>query len=82
VLMYQCLCNDCRFCADMVVETQIDRHLDLVTATLARPDMTDFSADPNSEALMTLSMAALFPLGGLVQAQGRKKASPMPTEDG
>jgi hypothetical protein len=32
--------------------------------------MTDFSADPNSEALMTLSMAALFPLGGLVQAQG------------
>jgi hypothetical protein len=25
VLMYQCLCNDCRFCADMVVETQIAR---------------------------------------------------------
>jgi hypothetical protein len=38
----QCLCNNCRFFADMVVETQIDSHLDLVTATLARPDMTDF----------------------------------------
>jgi hypothetical protein len=37
-----CLCNDCRFCADMIVETQIDGHLDLVTATLARPYMTDF----------------------------------------
>jgi hypothetical protein len=36
------LCNDCRFCADMVVETQIDGHLDLVTATLAGPYMTDF----------------------------------------
>jgi hypothetical protein len=31
-----------RFCADMVVETQIHGHLDLVTAILARPDMTDF----------------------------------------
>jgi hypothetical protein len=30
------------FCADMIVGTQIDGHLDLVTATLARPYMTDF----------------------------------------
>jgi hypothetical protein len=37
-----CLRNDCRFCAEMVVETQIDGHLSLVTATLARPYVTDF----------------------------------------
>jgi hypothetical protein len=36
----QRLCDDCRFCADIVVETQIYGHLDLATATalLARPD--------------------------------------------
>src|SRR5262249_29282808 len=42
----QCLCNDCRFKALALsrrgVEKQIDGHLDLVTAILARPDMTDF----------------------------------------
>src|SRR5262249_20708769 len=39
VQMCQDLCNDCRFKA---LETQIDGHLDLVTAILARPDMTNF----------------------------------------
>jgi hypothetical protein len=46
VQMWQCLCNDCRLKALTLcrrgVEMQSDSHLDLVTATLARPDMTDF----------------------------------------
>jgi hypothetical protein len=46
VQMWQCFCNDCRFKALTLcrrgVEMQSDSHLDLVTAILARPDVTDF----------------------------------------
>jgi hypothetical protein len=44
--LVMCLCDDCRFKTLVLcrrgVEAQIDGHLDLATAILARPDMTDF----------------------------------------